>query len=158
MHSPHFEACAYLKRQGADSTMANEWLKDSLDDFVNRINISKYMEVVNNEIAIAAVDAEDRIFSRTTLAQCANYLNTIKGIEASFVIGKIDDSLTAVSGRSNGKINVQVILEKMGGGGHYNAAGLQRSSSNVKEIRQELLKAIEEYQQGGNSNESDSAD
>ena len=92
------------------------------------------------------------------MAQCANYLNTIKGIEASFVIGKIDDSLTAVSGRSNGKINVQVILEKMGGGGHYNAAGLQRSSSNVKEIRQELLKAIEEYQQGGNSNESDSAD
>ena len=153
-----FEACAYLKRQGADSTLANEWLKDSLEDFVNRISISKYMEVVNNEIAIAAVDAEDRIFSRTTLAQCANYLNTIKGIEASFVIGRIDDSLIAVSGRSNGKINVQVILEKMGGGGHYNAAGLQRSSGSVKEIRQELLKAIEEYQQGGNSNESDSAD
>ena len=142
-----FEVCAYLKREGADTALANEWLQDSLSDFVSKVAISHCMEVVDGRFAIAAVDPQQGRFNRTTLAQSANYMISIRDIEASFVIGETEDNLCAISARSNGKINVQVILEKMGGGGHYNAAGLQRSGTTIAQLKKELLEAIADYQQ-----------
>ncbi|MBR5049218.1 MAG: DHH family phosphoesterase [Erysipelotrichaceae bacterium] len=151
-----FEVCAWLKREGADTAAANEWLQDSLSDFVSKAAIAKYMEVIDGRFAIAAVDPAEGRFNRTTLAQSANYMISIRDIEASFVISETEDNLCAISARSNGKINVQVILEKLGGGGHYNAAGLQKSGTTVAQLKKELLAAIADYQQKeGSENESD---
>ena len=151
-----FEVCAWLKKEGADTGAANEWLQDSLDDFISKISISRYMEVVDGRFAIAAVDPASGRFNRTTLAQSANYMISVRDIEASFVIGETEEGLCAISARSNGKINVQVIMEKMGGGGHYNAAGLQKSGATVAQLKKELLAAIADYQQQeGSENESD---
>ncbi|HPW53870.1 MAG TPA: DHHA1 domain-containing protein, partial [Erysipelotrichaceae bacterium] len=64
----------------------------------------------------------------------------------------------AISARSNHDINVQIIMEKMGGGGHFNAAGLQRTNTSLKALKEELMLAIEQYQQGGSSNEGNPID
>ena len=152
-----FEICAYLKRSGADVTLANYWLKDSLQDFLNKSDITRNMEVVAKSIAVSAADETQR-FSRTALAQSANFLNAIKDIDAAFVIGWTDENTVAVSGRSNGRINVQLILEKMGGGGHFNAAGLQRKGTSVAAVRKELLAVIEQYRQEERKNEDNSAE
>ena len=128
----------------------------TLTDFVNKVAISHCMEVVDGRFAIAAVDPAEGTFNRTTLAQSANYMISIRDIEASFVIGETEDNLCAISARSNGKINVQVILEKMGGGGHFNAAGLQKSGTTIAQLKKELLEAIADYQQQeGSEDESD---
>ncbi len=150
-----FEVCAYLKKQKADTTLANDWLKEDLAGFINKVNITKYMTILPGNIVVSAVPKSVGFFSRTALAQGANYFCTIKEIEASFVIGHIDTNNVAVSARSNGKVNVQLILEKLGGGGHFNAAGLQKSGTTVSEVNEQLLKAINDYQsQGGIINES----
>jgi c-di-AMP phosphodiesterase-like protein len=88
----------------------------------------------------------------------ANQILTIKDIDAAFVIARIAEDAWAVSGRSNGNINVQIILEKMGGGGHFTAAGLQRTASSVASLNRELKKAVEEYLEGVEANEGNSAE
>ncbi len=150
-----FEACASLRRHGADVDLTNEWLKESLDSFTSKNKISRYMEVIDHNIAICAV-TENTIFSRTTLSQVGDQLCTVKDIEAVFIIGKIDEENVAVSARSNGQVNVQLILEKMGGGGHFNAAGFHRSNVSVCDLKMELLTAVQEYFGGSESNESNS--
>ncbi len=150
-----FEACAYLKREGCDMAMANEWLRDSLEDFINKANISKYLDYVGNGFAVSAVPkATGEPLSRTALAQGANYICAVKEVNAAFVIGQIDANTCAISARSNGEVNVQIIMEKMGGGGHFNASGLQRSNTTVAELKEELLKVIEDYNKLGESDES----
>ncbi len=145
-----FEVCAYLKKEKANISLANDWLKEDLTDFINKSNITKYMMILSGNIVVSAVPKNVGSLTRTSLAQGANYICTVKDIEAAFVIGQIDSNNVAVSARSNGKVNVQIILEKMGGGGHFNAAGLQRSNTTVVAVKDELLKAIADYQmQGG---------
>ncbi|MDO4378198.1 MAG: DHH family phosphoesterase [Erysipelotrichia bacterium] len=145
-----FEVCAYLKKEKANISLANDWLKEDLTDFINKSNITKYMMILSGNIVVSAVPKNVGSLTRTSLAQGANYICTVKDIEAAFVIGQIDSNNVAVSARSNGKVNVQIILEKMGGGGHFNAAGLQRSNTTVAAVKDELLKAITDYQmQGG---------
>lgn len=150
-----FEACAFLKKENCDMAMANEWLRDSLEDFINKANISKYLDYVGNGFAVSAVPkGNDVPLSRTALAQGANYICAVKEVNAAFVIGQIDTNTCAISARSNGEVNVQIIMEKMGGGGHFNASGLQRNNTTVAELKEELLKVIEEYNQMGEANES----
>ena len=137
-----FEICAYLKRSGADVTLANYWLKDSLQDFLNKSDITRNMEVVAKSIAVSAADETQR-FSRTALAQSANFLNAIKDIDAAFVIGWTDENTVAVSGRSNGRINVQLILEKMGGGGHLNVGGAQIEGGTPGLVKEQIEKTLD---------------
>jgi len=153
-----FEACATLKKSGSNTSLAYYWLKEGIQDFVDKTTISKHMEIVKDNIAISAVTKEGKYLSRTTLAKGANHLCSIKGIEAAFVIAQIDSSTFAISARSNNDVNVQIIMEKMGGGGHFNAAGLQRTNTSLKALKDELILVIEEYQQGGSNNESDPID
>ena len=79
------------------------------------------------------------------MSQAADSLLNIKGIEASFVIANIKDNKVAVSARSKGEINVQVIMEKMHGGGHFSAAALQRDDTSVAAVDDELRAMIDEY-------------
>ena len=153
-----FEACATLKKNGSNASLAYYWLKEGIQDFIDKTIISKHMEIFNENIAISVVNKEGKFLSRTALAKGANHICSIKGIEAAFVIAQIDSNTFAISARSNNEINVQIIMEKMGGGGHFNAAGLQRVNTNLKALKDELILEIEQYQQGGSSNESNSLD
>lgn len=153
-----FEACATLKKNGSNTSLAYYWLKEGIQDFIDKTTISKNMEIVREGIAVSTVKKEGKYLSRTALAKGANHIGSIKGIKASFVIAQIDSNTFAISARSNGDINVQIIMEKMGGGGHFNAAGLQRTNTSLKALKDELILIIEEYYQGGSSNESNPID
>ncbi|MGN1399248.1 MAG: DHH family phosphoesterase [Erysipelotrichaceae bacterium] len=144
-----FEACAYLKKQRADTALANDWLKEDLQDFINKSNITKSMMILSGNIVVSAVNPASGNMSRTSLAQGANYICGFKDVEAAFVIAQTDNNTVSVSARSNGKVNVQLIMEKLGGGGHFNAAGLQKPNTTVVSMKEQLLNAIAQYQQEG---------
>ena len=154
-----FEVCSFLKKQKADLTLANDWLKEDLQDFINKSNITKSIMILSGNIVVSAVNAACGNMSRTSLAQGANYICGFKDVEAAFVIAQTDNNTVSISARSNGKVNVQLIMEKMGGGGHFNAAGLQKSNTTVSTMKEQLLNAITQYQQEGVSeNESNSVE
>lgn len=139
-----FEAVAYLKKIGADSMKAENMLKEDYDDFEAKTSIMNWSEKYRGNMIIAAVN-DNTIEDRTMMSQAADSLLNIKGIEASFVIANIKDNKVAVSARSKGEINVQVIMEKMHGGGHFSAAALQRDDTSVAAVDDELRAMIDEY-------------
>lgn len=153
-----FECCAYLRKIGADITLANEWLKETYQQIETKTRLLSYAEILNGNILIAALPEKAGMVSRTMLSMTADAALDIKQIDASFVIARMDEETWAVSARSNGRINVQLICEALGGGGHFNAAGLQRKNTSVKILDDELKKAIQNYREGENSHESNPAD
>ncbi|MBR0230321.1 MAG: DHH family phosphoesterase [Erysipelotrichaceae bacterium] len=148
-----FEVCAYLRKEGADIAAANDWLKETMEQAEAKTRAMKYSELINGNILVAALPEKEGTINRTLVAQIANYMLSIKSVDASFVIASSDEENIAVSGRSNGAINVQIILERMGGGGHLSAAGLQRKNSTVAELRSELLDSINAYLEGTDKHE-----
>ena len=88
---------------------------------------------------------EENEYTRVMLAKVGNDLLSIDETEASFVIGRIDANTVAVSSRSKGKINVQVIMEKMGGGGHFSMAACQLQDMEVEEVKALLIQKLDEY-------------
>jgi c-di-AMP phosphodiesterase-like protein len=139
-----FEAASFLRRAGADTTEVKQLFKDDLELFVSRAEIVRKAEIIRDEIAIS-VCAEYKGNIQLVIAQAADTLLNIKGINTSFVIGVKSDGETLISGRSLGDINVQVILEKLGGGGHLTVAGAQIEGIKPEEARKMLLAAIDEY-------------
>ena len=149
-----FEVCAFLRKRGADISLSNEWLKESIEEFETKTKILKYSRIINNNMLIAALPESEGSVTRTIVAQVANSALSIKGVDAAFVIARIDGDIIALSGRSNGTVNVQLILEKLGGGGHFSAAGLQRTDTTVEEVHGELVQAIKEFLEGDVINEN----
>ena len=143
-----FEAAAALRKMGVDPIEAENLLKEDFIDFEAKTNIMKYGKLVFGNMIVAAVD-NNEIISRTMMSQVADYLLNIKGIEASFVIAK-----TAVSARSRGVVNVQLIMEAMHGGGHFTAAALSRDDTSVAAINEELMATIKKSTEEENENES----
>ncbi|MEG0469351.1 MAG: DHHA1 domain-containing protein [Longicatena sp.] len=139
-----FESAAYLKNLGVDPIIAENMLKEDFDDFEAKTAIMKYARRYNNGLIIAAVSGNERC-NRTLMSQAADTLLSIKDVEASFVISALKEGSIAVSARSKGTINVQVIMEKMHGGGHFSAAALQRENTTVMEVENELKEKIREY-------------
>lgn len=137
-----FEVAAYLKSLGVNPLLAENILKENFQDFEEKTNILKYATIYHEHYIIAPVE---EISNRTLMSQAADTLLEIKDIEASFVIAQNDDATTSISSRSRGLINVQRIMEKMDGGGHFSAAALQRKNSSVAALSKELLENIEEY-------------
>ena len=138
-----FEAAAMIRRWGADPQEADNLLKDEYSEFETKTKVLKFCEKRDNGIVISAV-TDNEILSRSMLSQVADSILTIKGVEAAFVIAKISDSQTAISARSRGRINVQVIMERMHGGGHLSAAALQRENTKVEDLRTELITTLDE--------------
>jgi len=139
-----FEAASQLKKLGADPSEADELLKDNYNEFELKTSILNYCEKLDNGIIIAPYSG-DKILSRAIMSQIANEILSIQDVEASFVIALISDKTVALSARSVGNINVQVIVEQMHGGGHFTAAALQREDSTVAEIHQELKDVLVSY-------------
>ena len=138
-----FEAAAYLRKSGVDIIKVKKWFQSDLETYNKISEIVANAEIVNDTIGISVYDKED-INSNLVCAKAADELLTISDITASFVIGKLGEKV-CISGRSIGDINVQVILEKLGGGGHITLAGAQVEGMNIEEVKQELIAKIDEY-------------
>ncbi|MEE0866669.1 MAG: DHH family phosphoesterase [Clostridia bacterium] len=138
-----FEAAAYLRKCGIDIIRVKKWFQSDLKSFNTIAGIVKKAEVVNDTIAISTYEKKTKDAS-IICAKAADELLTISDITASFVLGKLGDKV-CISGRSIGDINVQVILEKLGGGGHITLAGAQVEGMTVEETKQELINRINEY-------------
>ena len=139
-----FEAAAQLRKLGADPASADEMLKETYREFELRNDMLSYSTRVYDNILVCAID-NDEIYNRTALSIAADELLSIKDVKATFVIAQIDSETVAISARSNGDVNVQTLMEKMGGGGHFTGAALQRKESSVKELEDELLDCLDVY-------------
>ena len=138
-----FEAAAFLRKCGIDIIRVKKWFQSDLKSFNIIADIVKKAEILEDEIAISTYD-EVSPEANLICAKAADELLTISDITASFVLGNTGDKI-CISGRSIGDINVQVILEKLGGGGHITLAGAQVEGMTMEETRQELINRINEY-------------
>ena len=138
-----FEAAAYLRRCGVDIIRVKKWFQSDLKSFNTIADIVKRADIVNTTIAISIYDKTSKDAS-LICAKAADELLTISDITASFVLGNTGEKI-CISGRSIGDINVQVILEKLGGGGHITLAGAQVEGMTIEETKQELINRINEY-------------
>lgn len=139
-----FEAASVLKNMGADTVEADNLLKDEFGEFELKTSMLKCSQQRAKGVVIAPYE-EKAIVSRSIMSQVAEMLLSVKNVEASFVVARIDDHQVAVSARSKGKINVQVIMEKLSGGGHFSAAALQRENTTIEQMVVLLDKSIQEY-------------
>jgi c-di-AMP phosphodiesterase-like protein len=132
-----FDAASYLRSVGADSTLVQELLKEDVNNFIQKNHLIETIEMVEPNMALCTGE-EDEVYDPVVAAQAADTLLSLAGIEASFVIVKRIDGVIGISARSLGKVNVQVIMEKMGGGGHLSNAATQIKDSTIAQARQQL--------------------
>ena len=138
-----FEAAAFLRKCGVDIIKVKKWFQSDLETYNKISEIVAKSEILDDVIAISIYGEEDSD-ANIICAKAADELLTISNITASFVIGKMEDKI-CISGRSIGDINVQLILEKLGGGGHITVAGAQIEGMTQEEVKQELINRINEY-------------
>ena len=138
-----FEAAAYLRKYGVDIIKIKKWFQSDLEGYNKIADIVKNAEIIKNTIAISVYKEQDKEVN-LMCAKAADELLTIGNITASFVLGLAGEKVM-ISGRSIGDINVQLILEKLGGGGHINLAGAQIEGLSIEEVRTQLIDKINEY-------------
>ena len=136
-----FEAAAYLRRLGADTQDVQRMFQGDLKSMIARYDIIRQAQLYRGDLAIAALDTT---CDRVTAAKAADELLTLKGIRASFVLYPKDQGVY-ISARSQGEVNVQVIVEALGGGGNSTTAGGQLNVPDIAVARTALLRAIDEY-------------
>lgn len=139
-----FQSAATLKELNADVVKAYELLEDSYEKTIEITNITKTAQPYREHILIAVCDNSYEV-SSTSLAKSSNKLLEVSDVMASFSIGKISKNLTAISARSSRDINVQMIMEKMGGGGHFTMAACQIENKEPEEVSVLLKEAIDQY-------------
>lgn len=142
-----FEAASLLKRAGADTTLVRQLFRDDISTFVNKAEVIRSAKLILNTIAIGRLEKE-MDDSLLVAAQAANDLLDINNVEASFVLTKVKSKIH-ISGRSIGNVSVQLILEKLGGGGHLTSAGTQLCDMNMEEAEKLLIENIEGYLKEG---------
>ena len=136
-----FEAAAFLRRAGADTADVQRLFQSDLAGMLERYDIIRHAEMLHDDIAIAAVEEE---IDRVTAAKATDELLTLRGVRASFVLFKHGTGVN-LSARSLGELNVQLIVEKLGGGGNSTTAGAQIPDGTVDAVREQLIAAIEAY-------------
>ena len=134
-----FEAASWLRRCGADTAVVKRYFQSDMESFKIRAKCIAGAEFLDDGIAMSVCQGENPN-AQIVNSQVADELLTVQGIRASFVAGKNDRGETVVSARSLGDINVQIIMEKLGGGGHLNTAGAQVDMSPEETLEQ--LKVI----------------
>jgi len=142
-----FEAASILKRVGADTTTVRQLFRDNFNTFISKAEVIQSTRLILDRIAIGKLDKEMED-SVLIAAQAADELLDINGVEASFVLTRVNDRIH-ISGRSLGDISVQLILERLGGGGHLTSAGTQISGMSMEEAEEMLIDKIEEFLEEG---------
>jgi c-di-AMP phosphodiesterase-like protein len=137
-----FEAASWLRRNGADTAVVRQYLQSDMEDFLQRAGIISNAEFLSGGIAVSRnVGRHEN--AQVINAQAADELLDIKGIRASFVIGETHDEVV-ISARSLGEVNVQKLMERLGGGGHLTTAAAQLKGVTADEVADELRKLIAE--------------
>ncbi|UOY91358.1 DHH family phosphoesterase [Ectobacillus sp. JY-23] len=144
-----FDAASYLRSHGADTILVQKLLKEDMEHYLKIAKMIQDAYIYKNGIALAKAE-ENQYCDQVLIAQAADTLLTMTGVTASFVIAKKKDSTIGISGRSLGDVNVQLIMESLGGGGHLTNAATQLPNSNPDDAEQRLQEAIDEYLEGGN--------
>ena len=137
-----FEAAAFLRRSGADTTDVQRFFQNNLDEMVSRYDIIRRAEMYRTDIAVAVIP-EDGV-DRVAAAQAADELLNLKGVRASFVVFQNGEGVQ-MSARSLGEVNVQVILEALGGGGNSATAGGFVENADAMDVHDRLCRAIDDY-------------
>ena len=146
-----YDAASIIRSYGGDPQVAYGYLKETYEEFQLKNQVMSNAERYEGGIVIALV-SQKRI-SRSMMSQIADQILSVQGSEAAFVIANDEQGLSCISARSNGNVNVQRIMEKLGGGGHLSAAAVQRNDLSIVDLKTQLIQQIQ--QEGGNRNESD---
>ena len=141
-----FDAAKQLKQLGAEPSECDQLAEEPYNNIIDRSEIIAAGKSFKNDIVISAL--KNGIYSRSIASQACDMMVRAKEIEAAFVICYDAKDEVMISARSNGKTNVQIVMEKMHGGGHMTAAGLQRKDATVEELYDELIVALNEYLKG----------
>ncbi|MCD5566746.1 DHH family phosphoesterase [Lactobacillus delbrueckii] len=139
-----FDAASYLRSIGADSSVVSELLKEDISSFLVKSHLVASLQMLRPKMAVMQ-GPEDKVIDPILTAQAADMALDLEGVSASFAITRRSGDKVGISARSMGHINVQVIMEKLGGGGHLSNAATQIKDITVKEASQRLLAAIDEY-------------
>lgn len=148
-----FDAASYLRSVGADSQMSQHFMKENVQSFLQRNHLIDRVEFVGNGNAVV-VGENDRAYDPVTAAQAADSLLTVSGVQASYVVTHRSEDIIGISARSNGETNVQIIMEKMGGGGHLSNAATQIEDRDILDVRKQLLDLIAQTEEN-NTEETD---
>ncbi|TRM11029.1 DHH family phosphoesterase [Lentibacillus cibarius] len=143
-----FDAASYLRSKGADTVVVQRFMKEDLDTYVKRSKLIERAQIYRDSLAIAK-GKPGEVYGSVLIAQAADTLLTMSGINASFVISERDDGRIGISARSLGDVNVQVIMEKMNGGGHLTNAATQIEDTTMDDAEALLKDLLDEYFTGG---------
>ncbi|MDP5276060.1 DHH family phosphoesterase [Chengkuizengella axinellae] len=137
-----FEAASFLRRNGANSSTVQRMLKEDLHEYLQQIEIIKNAKIVYDHIAIAVAKPNHKN-SQLIIAKVADTLLNMTDVMASLVISERPDGKVGLSARSLGEVNVQILMERMGGGGHFSNSGAQIEGS-VEEVKERLEQVLSE--------------
>ena len=140
-----FDAASYLRSIGADSSIVSSLLKEDIDSFLERTHLVATLKMVRPHMAVIC-GPDDQIIDPIITAQAADTALDLENVGASFAITRRSQDTIGISARSMGKINVQIIMEKLGGGGHLSNAATQIKGVTIEGAKQKLLDAIDEYE------------
>ncbi|HLR39072.1 MAG TPA: DHH family phosphoesterase [Jeotgalicoccus sp.] len=147
-----FDAASYLRSNGADPVLAQTFLKDDIDTFIARSDLIKSANIDKHGIAIVKADPT-MTYHPVTVAQAADTLLQMEGVRASFVVATREDESIGISARSLGEVNVQIVMEALGGGGHLTNAATRRTDLTIDELYNELVTEIEKVRDSRSENE-----
>ena len=139
-----FGAALYLRGQGANTEMARAFFREEFSDYISEAKFGTDVSTYKHNIVITKSEGTGNPNDRIAAAKAADKLLAVKGVDASFALVKIGEGVN-ISGRSNGKINVQLILEKLNGGGHFDVAGARVEETAMEDAAEKLKAAIDEY-------------
>lgn len=142
--SKTFEVASMLKKYGADMTVVKKYLKEDITEKRTRNEFIKNVEFYKERVGIA-VGGIDVIYERATLAKISDEIISINSLDVGITIGFIGDNIIGISARSLGAINVQILMERLGGGGHLNNAATQIQSNNIEEVVERVKSLVDEY-------------
>lgn len=140
-----FDAASYLRSIGADTAVVSSLLKEDISSFLERTHLVATLEMVKPHMAVLCGD-DKQIIDPIITAQAADTALDLENVDASFAITRRNQDVIGISARSMGKINVQLIMEKLGGGGHLSNAATQIKGVDIAEAKKQLLAAIDEYE------------
>ncbi len=139
-----YSAAMWLRNVGANAEIAGTFFHEEFDSFLSEAKFNSNVTMYLDRIAITESDGNNPEFDRVAAAKAADKLLSVRGVDASFALVSIENRIH-VSARSNGSINVQLILEKIGGGGHFDSAAAAISDSDMKSVLYMLKDAIDSY-------------
>jgi cyclic-di-AMP phosphodiesterase len=142
-----FDAASYLRSNGADTILVQNLLKQDMNEYIRKAELIEEAYMYKDGFAIS-YGKENINYDQVLIAKAADTLLTMTDVIASFVIAKRSDNLVSISSRSLGNVNVQLIMEELGGGGHLTNAASQIESTSIREVELRLLKIIDQYIEG----------